>query len=95
MISIGVSLYFILGLNKFFAKEVTVLSNVSEIVYSMGLCFLVIGIAYYAASIYELYDLIKRIYDSNKNPKVTESNNRSKDQMEKVKSKLQSADFRD
>lgn len=93
MISIGISLYFVLGLNVFCSRDLNNLSNMSKVIYVIGLGFLVIGIIYYAGSIYELYDLIKRIYDSNKDPRVIESNNRAKEQMEKVKAKLESADY--
>ncbi|SEI54473.1 hypothetical protein SAMN02910453_0768 [Lachnospiraceae bacterium A10] len=93
MISIAVSLYYVLGLDMLFGNDSIELSNVNKVVYVIGLCFLVIGIIYYAASIYELYDLIKRIYQSNIDKKVIESNDRAKEQMERAKEKLVKAKY--
>lgn len=93
LVSVMISLYFVLGINRFLFKEESTLGMVDQSIYVIGLGSLVIGVIFYALSIYELYDLIKRTYEYSIDKNVVESNTIAMEQYGKAKEKLKSAKF--
>lgn len=65
ILSVSVSLFFVLGLNKSLISNIQVLVVVDSILYVFSVGYLIGGIGYFIYSVYELYDLVKRIYGYN------------------------------
>lgn len=65
IMSVVVSLYFVLGFNVSLIEDVIILELVNKILYIIGVGYLIGGIAYFVYAVYELYDLLKRIYQYN------------------------------
>lgn len=87
ILSVIVSLFFVLGLNTSLISHTNVLLIVDSIVYVLGIGYLISGIAYFIFAVYELYDLVKRVYDYNKK----ETNQRiamAKTEMEATRKKM-------
>lgn len=66
ILSVAVSLFFVLGLNNSLISNVDVLLVIDSMLYVLGIGYLIGGIAYFIYAVYELYDLVKRIYGYNK-----------------------------
>lgn len=66
ILSVVVSLFFVLGLDSSLIDNIDVLSVVDSILYVLCVGYLIGGIAYFIYSVYELYDLVKRIYAYNR-----------------------------
>lgn len=67
IMSVIVSLYFVMGLNDSLLKGTAILESANNVVYFFGVGYLVAGIIYFVYSVYELHDLIKRVYSYNQN----------------------------
>ena len=65
ILSVVVSLYFILGLNSSLINDAKILEVTNSILYVIGVGYLIGGIAYFVYAVFELYDLLKRIYEYN------------------------------
>lgn len=65
ILSVAVSLFFVLGLNGSLIDNAEVLSVVDSILYVFSVGYLIGGIAYFIYAVYELYDLVKRVYGYN------------------------------
>lgn len=65
ILSVVVSLYFILGLNNSLINDAKILEVTNSILYVIGVGYLIGGIAYFVYAVFELYDLLKRIYQYN------------------------------
>ena len=66
ILSVIVSLFFVLGLNKSLISNVQISSVIDSILYIFSVGYLIGGIGYFIYAVYELYDLVKRIYGYNK-----------------------------
>ena len=66
ILSVVISLFFVLGLDRSLISNPIVLSVVDRLLYVISVGYLIGGIAYFIYAVYELYDLIKRIYSYNK-----------------------------
>lgn len=66
MLSVAVSLFFVLGLNSSLIANKNILLVVDSVLYVLSIGYLIGGIVYFIYAVYELYDLIMRIYDYNK-----------------------------
>ncbi len=70
ILSVGVSLFFVLGLNSsligLLISNRNILLIVDSILYVFGVGYLIVGIVYFIYAVYELYDLVKRVYGYNK-----------------------------
>ena len=64
MMSVAVSMLFVLGVNQIFFEEDKNLL-VDNILYFLCVGYLIGGIVYFVRSVYELYDLLKCIYKYN------------------------------
>lgn len=65
IMSVVISLYFVLGFNMSLLKNEIVLAVSNNIIYVLGIGYLICGIGYFVYAVYELYDLLKRIYRYN------------------------------
>lgn len=65
ILSVAVSLFFVLGLNSSLISNTNALSAANNILYVLSVGYLIGGIAYFIYAVYELYDLVKRIYGYN------------------------------
>lgn len=72
ILSVAVSLFFVLGLNSSLISNIDVISVVNNVLYIFSVGYLIGGIAYFIYAVYELYDLVKRVYGYNK--KLTNQN---------------------
>jgi len=66
ILSVAVSLFFVLGLNDSLIGNADILSIVDNVLYILSVGYLIGGIAYFIYSVYELYDLVKRVYEYNR-----------------------------
>lgn len=66
ILSVVVSLFFVLGLGGSLIGNSDVLSVIDNILYVLSVGYLIGGIAYFIYAVYELYDLVKRVYGYNK-----------------------------
>lgn len=66
ILSVIASLFFVLGLNSVLTSNKYILTIVDSILYIFSVGYLVGGIVCFIYAVYELYDLIKRIYSYNK-----------------------------
>lgn len=86
VMSVVISLFFVLGLDIFLFKKVAYLSLADNFLYILGVGYFIIGMIYFIYSVYELYDLIKRVYRFNANNNSSQFNLAWKE-MEKTKQK--------
>lgn len=87
IVSVIISMFFILGLDKI----IFINKMICEVIYVLGAGTMIVGIGYFICCVYELYDLVRRIYDFNK-----DSNKQLKKAMEeaeKTKQKLHRVDL--
>lgn len=87
ILSVAVSLFFVLGLNNSLVSNIDMLLIVDNILYILSVGYLIGGIVYFIYSVYELYDLVKRVYEYNKktsNQKI----NMAKEELEATKKKM-------
>lgn len=76
ILSVSVSLFFILGLDQTISLGEKAQVYVIQILYFLSIGYLIIGIGYFIYSVKELFDLIKRIYSyntSNSNQRISEA----------------------
>lgn len=66
ILSVIVSLFFVLGLNKSLINNDNVSLVIDSILYVFSVGYLIGGIAFFIYAVYELYDLVRRIYAYNK-----------------------------
>ncbi len=91
ILSVVVSLFFVLGLDDSLIANEEVLLLVDNVLYVVGVGYLICGIFYFVYAVYELYDLIKRVYGYNK--KITaERIDVAKKQMEEMREKMRQAE---
>ncbi len=67
LISVFVSLIFILGVNESIFGNLPIFDGINSLLYVIGIGYLFFGIVTFIISVYGLYDLIKRIYQFNRN----------------------------
>lgn len=81
--SVFVSLVYVLGLADIVQKIDKVGTAVYETLYIIGIGYLIIGIVYFVVSVFELSDLIKRVYDYNANENNKQISS-AKEQLNKI-----------
>lgn len=89
VLSVVISLFFILGLNVSMFEKTSFFDKVNSFFYVIGVGYLILGIIY---SVYELYDLIKRVYDYNQS-NVNIQINKAKEEMENNKKALRNVKY--
>lgn len=92
IMSVIVSLYFVMGLNDSLLKETSILEGANNVVYVFGVGYLVAGIIYFVYSVYELHDLIKRVYGYNQNNNEKQIE-KAKEEFEKNLQNLRNANY--
>jgi peptidoglycan/LPS O-acetylase OafA/YrhL len=92
ILSVIVSLYFVLGLNDSIFDILSIYEAANKVVYVMGIGYLILGIGYFVYSVYELYDLIKRVYSFNKNSSSKQIE-KAKEELENNRKNLREANF--
>lgn len=65
LLSFFVSMLFVLGINESLFGQVSFYVQITNWIYVLGVLFLFLGVAYFCFSVYELYDLIKRVFGFN------------------------------
>lgn len=66
ILSVTVSMYFVLGLNGSLITNAEILSIVERSLYVFSIGYMIGGAVYFVYAVYELYDLVKRVYEYNK-----------------------------
>lgn len=94
-LSMIVSFYFVFEINNFLFNKQMGLNSIDKAIYVCGVGFLSVGIVYYAISIYELYDLIKRTYIYGVDKGIRETTDKAVVEMEQAKIKLKNAKDRE
>lgn len=79
IVAVVVSLFFILGLDEAIFINDNIYEVGTSFIYVFGVGSMIVGIGYFIFCVYELYDLVKRIYNYNK-----DSNKQLKSAMEEV-----------
>ena len=92
IMSVIVSLYFVMGLNDSLLKGTAILEGANNVVYVFGVGYLVAGIIYFVYSVYELHDLIKRVYSYNQNSNEKQIE-KAKEEFEKNLQNLRNANY--
>lgn len=92
VLSVVISLFFILGLNVSMFEKTSFFDKVNSFFYVIGIGYLILGIIYFSYSVYELYDLIKRVYDYNQS-NVNIQINKAKEEMENNKKALRNVKY--
>lgn len=92
VLSVVISLFFILGLNVSMFEKISFFDKVNSFFYVIGVGYLILGIIYFSYSVYELYDLIKRVYDYNQS-NVNIQINKAKEEMENNKKALRNVKY--
>lgn len=92
VLSVVISLFFILGLNVSMFEKTSFFDKVNSFFYVIGVGYLILGIIYFSYSVYELYDLIKRVYDYNQS-NVNIQINKAKEEMENNKKALRNVKY--
>ena len=90
-LSVAISLIFVLGLDLSVITKMIKIEEWKSILYVWGVGYLLDGIIFFLYSVYELYDLIKRIYGYNKKESIKKIN-LAKEQMENIKKKMREAE---
>ncbi|MDR7812061.1 hypothetical protein [Lacrimispora sp.] len=74
-----ISLFYIVGLDQLVERAIQKIERINlnfilDFIFLLGIIFLVLGIIYFIISVYEIYDLIKRVYgcDTEKYKKLKE-----------------------
>lgn len=81
--SVFVSLVYILGIADLIMSVNNIGRAVYEIIYILGIGYLIVGIGYFVISVFELSDLIKRVYDYNSNENKKQIN-AAREQLNKI-----------
>lgn len=92
ILSVIVSLFFILGINESIVKELSLQDSVNNFIYVIGVGYLIFGIIYFTYSVYELYDLIKRVYSFNRS-NISSQIEKVREEMEKNRKALEEANY--
>lgn len=92
VLSVVISLFFILGLNVSMFEKTSFFDKVNSFFYVIGVGYLILGIIYFSYSVYELYDLIKMVYDYNQS-NVNIQINKAKEEMENNKKALRNVKY--
>lgn len=92
ILSVVISLYFVLGINESIFGNTSLLDGANRFIYVIGVGYLISGIAYFVYSVYELYDLIKRVYSFNRS-NISSQIQKAKEEMEKNKEALEKANY--
>mgnify|MGYP000429850175 CR=1 FL=1 len=92
VLSVVISLFFILGLNVSMFEKTLFFDKVNSFFYVIGVGYLILGIIYFSYSVYELYDLIKRVYNYNQS-NVNIQINKAKEEMENNKKALRNVKY--
>lgn len=92
MMSVIISLFFVLGLNESIFTNDKAVFITNNLAYALGVGYLIAGIVYFMYSVYELYDLIKRIYSFNKSNSNTLIE-QAKVEMERTKETITKANY--
>lgn len=92
VMSVIVSLYFVLGLNNSLFKEIAILEATNNVVYILGIGYLIAGIIYFVYSVYELQDLIQRVYSFNRNSNEKQIE-KAKEELEKNSKSLRNVNY--
>ena len=92
VLSVVISLFFILGLNVSMFEKTLFFDKVNSFFYVIGVGYLILGIIYFSYSVYELYDLIKRVYNYNQS-NVNIQINKDKEEMENNKKALRNVKY--
>ena len=87
ILSVTVSLIFVLGLDISLFSASPTLLVVDKLLYVLGVGYLIGGIVYFVHAVYELYDLIKRVYGYNKKA-ATQKIAIAKEEMAATKQKM-------
>ena len=91
VLSVVVSLIFVLVPSSIISWPENIISGITSILYVLGVGYMIVGIGYFVYSVYELYDLLKRIYGYNKlvtNKKISTA----KEQMERTQRKMRESE---
>ena len=94
ILSVIVSLFFVLGLNKSLITNIQILLLVDCILYIFSIGYLIGGIGYFIYTVYELYDLVKRIYGYNKK-EASQMIDKAKAEMEATRKKMREIEMSD
>lgn len=94
ILSVIVSLFFVLGLNKSLITNIQILLLVDCILYIFSIGYLIGGIGYFIYTVYELYDLVKRIYGYNKK-EASQMIDKAKEEMEATRKKMREMEMSD
>lgn len=87
ILSVVVSLIFVLAPNSFTSCSENIITIINDILYVLGVGYMIVGIGYFVYSVYELYDLLKRIYGYNQNA-TNKKISVAKEQMENTRRKM-------
>ncbi len=87
ILSVVASLILVLGLDKSIIKNATMLNVLDNYIYILGIGFLIVGIVYFVYSVYELADLIKRVYSFN-SQEINKKIERATSQMENIRKRM-------
>lgn len=87
ILSVVVSLIFVLAPNPVISCPENITTTMNNVLYVLGVGYMIVGIGYFVYSVYELYDLLKRIYGYNRN--ITNKKiSVAKEQMENTRRKM-------
>lgn len=92
ILSVMISMFFILGLNDSIFGNTSYLNNANCFIYVLGIGYLILGIIYFICSVYELYDLISKIYYFN-NKNVSNQISKAKEEMKNCNKKLENVTY--
>lgn len=87
MLSVVISLIFVLAPNPISNCPENITTIINNALYVLGVGYMIVGIGYFVYSVYELYDLLKRIYGYNKNT-TNRKISLAKEQMENTRRKM-------
>lgn len=91
ILSVIASLFFVLGLNSVLASDKYMQIIVDSILYVFSVGYLVGGLVCFVYAVYELYDLIKRIYGYNKK-EINKNIVMAKAELQATKKKMREAE---
>lgn len=94
ILSVAVSLFFVLGLNNSLIGNADVLLVVNSMLYVLSVGYMIVGIAYFIYAVYELYDLVKRIYAYNRK-ETSKKISTAKAELEATRKKMRDAEEND
>ena len=92
ILSVVISLYYMLGIQEFLFSKTKFYDMSNAVLYVVGIGCLILGIGYFVYSVFELYDLIRRVYKYN-DSEAGKRIEKAKQEMEKNAEKLDSSNF--